>query len=370
MKQQTLRGVKRLLEGAMEGELMEQLHAGRYRRTETRRGYRNGYRERSLLTELGMLEHLRVPRDREGRYQTEVLPRYQRRQEGVNRMVRQMFLTGVSTRKVTEVLEPLLGASMSAQTVSRITRSLDAEVRRYQSRPLEDKYLYLLLDGIVLKVKTATGVVRRLVLCAYGITPGGHREMISFRQSNSESEAQWEAFLRDLYDRGLRGGPLALVSTDGCSGLHQALATVYPYVPRQRCWAHKMRNVAARLPRKIQAVCLAEAKTIYQARTRREAITRFRQWAADWRQTAPNAVKCIEDDLEELLPFLDCPQQHWKKVRTTNAIERSFREVRRRTRPMSCFQNSASVDRIVYGVFSHLNNSWKEKPITQFTHNS
>ena len=370
MKQQTLRGVKRLLEGAMEGELMEQLHAGRYRRTETRRGYRNGYRERSLLTELGMLEHLRVPRDREGRYQTEVLPRYQRRQEGVNRMVRQMFLTGVSTRKVAEVLEPLLGASMSAQTVSRITRSLDAEVRRYQSRPLEDKYLYLLLDGIVLKVKTATGVVRRLVLCAYGITPGGHREMISFRQSNSESEAQWEAFLRDLYDRGLRGGPLALVSTDGCSGLHQALATVYPYVPRQRCWAHKMRNVAARLPRKIQAVCLAEAKTIYQARTRREAITRFRQWAADWRQTAPNAVKCIEDDLEELLPFLDCPQQHWKKVRTTNAIERSFREVRRRTRPMSCFQNSASVDRIVYGVFSHLNNSWKEKPITQFTHNS
>ena len=96
-----------------------------------------------------------------------------------------------------------------------------------------------------------------------------------------------------------------------------------------------MRNVAARLPRKIQAVCLAEAKTIYQARTRREAITRFRQWAADWRQTAPNAVKCIEDDLEELLPFLDCPQQHWKKVRTTNAIERSFREVRRRTRPSS-----------------------------------
>ena len=369
VKQQTLRAVKRLLEGAMEGELMEQLHAGRYRRIDTRRGYRNGYRERSLLTELGMLEHLRVPRDREGRYQTEVLPRYQRRQEGVNRMVRHMFLTGVSTRKVTEVLEPLLGASMSAQTVSRIARSLDAEVRRYQSRYLEDKYLYL-LDGIVLRVKAATGVVKRLVLCAYGITPAGRREMISFRQANSESEAQGEVFLRDLYDRGLEGGPLALVSTDGCSGLHRALATVYPYVARQRCWAHKMRNVAAKLPRKIQAACLAEAKTIYQARTRREAIIRFRQWAAAWRQAAPNAVKCIEDDLEELLPFLNCPQQHWKKVQTTNAIERSFREVRRRTRPMSCFQNSASVDRIVYGVFSHLNNSWKDKPITQFTHNS
>ena len=114
-----------------------------------------------------------------------------------------------------------------------------------------------------MRVKAATGVVKRLVLCAYGITPAGRREMSSFRQANSESEAQWEVFLRDLYDRGLEGGPLALVSTDGCSGLHRALATVYPYVARQRCWVHKMRNVAAKLPRKIQAACLAEAKTIY-----------------------------------------------------------------------------------------------------------
>jgi putative transposase len=370
IKENTLGVVQRLLEESMEVEMLEQLRAAHYRRTELRRGYRNGYRHRSLLTEMGMLEHLRVPRDRDSRYQPTVLPHYQRRQEKVNQMVREMFLSGVSTRKVQDVVEPLLGAQISAQTVSRITRSLDAEVRRYQTRRLNDKYLYLLLDGITLRVKGAKGVTKRLVLCAYGITAQGHREMVSFRQASSESEAQWEAFLRDLYERGLEGKVLAMVSTDGCPGLHRALDTVYPYVPRQRCWAHKMRNVAAKLPRKHQEPCMAEAKTIYQAQTRRQAIGRFRCWATRWRPVAPKAVKCIEDDLEELLPFLDCPKEHWKKVRTTNPIERAFREVRRRTRPMSCFQNTASVDRIIFGVISHLNKSWEAKPILQFTHSS
>lgn len=368
LKQETLRVVKRLLEGAMEGEMVEQLGAGRYRRTEVRRGHRNGYRHRSLLTEWGLVEHLRVPRDREGCYQPTVLPRYQRRQEKVNGLVREMFLCGVSTRKVQEVVEPLLGPEISAQTVSRITRSLDGEVQRYHQRPLEDRYQYLLLDGITLKVKGATGVKKRLVLCAYGLTPQGKRELISFRQAPSESEAQWEAFLGDLYQRGLKGQRLRLITTDGCPGLHRALDTVYPYVPRQRCWAHKLRNVAAKLPRKHQETCLQEAKRVYQAPTRRQALACFRQWATCWRGLAPKAVACLEQDLEELLPFLDCPQAHWKKVRTTNVIERAFREVRRRTRPMSCFQNPASVDRIIYGVISHLNKSWEAKPLREFTH--
>lgn len=370
LKQETLRVVQRLLEDSMEVELLEQLRAGRYRRSPLRRGYRNGYRQRELLTELGLVKHLRVPRDREGCFQPTVLPRYQRRQEKVNRLVREMFLCGVSTRKVQEVVEPLLGAGVSAQTVSRITQSLDSEVRRFHQRLLGDQYQYLLLDGITLKVKGATGVKTRLVLCAYTLTPQGRRALISFRQATAESEAQWEAFLRDLYDRGLQGQGLRLVTTDGCPGLHRALDTVYPYVPRQRCWAHKLRNVAARLPRKHQEACLGEAKGIYRAGTRREAVAHFREWAHRWRQVAPKAVGCLEKDLEELLPFLDCPQAHWKKVRTTNAIERAFREVRRRTRPMSCFQNSASVDRIIFGVISHLNKAWQDKPLKEFTHNT
>ena len=368
LKDESLRVVRRLMESAMEEELLEQLRAGRYRRSGLRRGYRNGYRQRDLLTELGMLEHLRVPRDREGQYQPTILPRYQRRQEKVNRMVREMFLQGVSTRKVEAVLKPLLDTPLSAQSVSRIVRSLDSEVKRYQKQPLADHYRYLLLDGIVLKVKGAAGVKKRMVLCAYGVTSQGQREMISFRQGTAKSEAQWESFLQDLYHRGLRGEQLRLVVTDGCPGLHRALDTVYPYVPRQRCWAHKLRNVASKLRRRDQEECLGQAKKIYQSSTRREAVARFREWRNQWRGVAPKAVQCLEEDLEELLPFLECPQAHWRKVRTTNAIERAFREVRRRTRPMSCFQNGASVDRIIFGVINYLNQSWKNKPLKEFTH--
>jgi transposase-like protein len=219
-------------------------------------------------------------------------------------------------------------------------------------------------------VKGALGVKRNLVLCAYGVTVSGTRELIAFRQATAESEAQWEAFLRDLYQRGLEGQHLRLIAIDGNPGLRKALVTVYPYVPVQRCWVHKLRNVAAKLPRSVQQECSRGLRAVYLAATHREARTRFRVWAKLWRERAPRAVACVAEDLDELLTFLSCPPAHWQKVRTTNAIERAFREVRRRTRPMSCFQNSASVDRIIYGVISHLNQAWKEKPLPEFTQNS
>ncbi len=279
-----------------------------------------------------------------------------------------MFLAGVSTRRVREVLRIVVGETVSPQTVTRVVRSLEEEVRRFQRRRLSDCYCYLLLDGIALKVKGATGVKRRLVLCAYGIRKDGRREMISFRQAGSESEAQWEGFLRDMCERGLEGRELELVVTDGNPGLHRGLETVYPYVARQRCWVHKLRNVATKLPKRTQRECLQGARRIYLAETKREAVLWFREWAREWRSGQPKAVRCLEADLEELLSFLSCPRGHWRKVRTTNAIERAFREVRRRTRPMSCFQNTASVDRIIYGVISHLNKSWEVQPLQQFTH--
>ena len=359
--------VKRLFEATMEEEIIEQLRVTKYERGSRRRGYRNGYRYRNLLTEFGLLDTVKVPRDREGMYQPGVIERYQRRQGRVNGLVREMFLCGVSTRKVQEVLRPVLESPLSAQAVSRITRSLDREVRWFQERRLADSYRYLFLDGVTLKVKGAAGVKKKLVLCAYGIKTDGTREMIGFRQGTAESEAQWQAFLDDLYRRGLEGNGLELIATDGCPGLHGALDTVYPYVPRQRCWAHKLRNVAARVKRRHQQECLMRAKTIYQAATRREAILRFHDWAKIWRHPEPEAVSCIEKDLDELLPFLDCPRDHWRKIRTTNVIERAFREIRRRTRPMSCFQNANSVDRIIYGVISHLNKDWAGKPLSQFT---
>lgn len=361
--------VKLILEGSLEEELLEELQVSRYKRSRARRGYRNGYYPRDLYTTFGVIKSLRIPRARE-RYDSRILPHYQRRQEEINRMVRSMFLAGVSTRRVGEVLTKIKGENISAQTVSRITLSLDAEVNRFHRRQLADIYQYLFLDGICLKVKGASMVHKRHVLCAYGITIDGRKEIISFRQASSESEAQWEAFLRDLYERGLEGKQLCLIVTDGCSGLHGALETVYPYIAKQRCWVHKLKNAANKIRKRDMEECMAGARLIYLAKHKREASKCFQEWKMRWEILYPKAVDCVEKDLDELLNFFDTPSEHWIKVRTTNVIERAFREVRRRIRPMSCFTNSRSVDRIIYGVINHLNESWKEKPFIKFTQNN
>jgi len=370
LKQEAQRGLKVLLEGRLEWEMEEYIMASPYERTAMRQDYRCGYYARDLETELGVIGGIRVPRCRKGGFEPKVFERYQRRQPQVNRAIRDIFLAGVSTRRVAEVLKPLLGCAPSAATVSEVAKELDEEVRRFQQRPLADKYVYLFLDGITLKVKGALGVRKRLVLCAYGITKDGGRELIAFRQANSESQAAWEAFLNDLYRRGLVGKHLRLIITDGCPGLTAALDMVYPYIMRQRCWAHKLRNVAAKLPRRIQEECLKGAKKIYCASHKREAVRLFWEWAGGWREIAPKAVACLEQDLDELLSFLAFPEGQRRKIRTTNVIERAFREVRRRTRPMSSFANAASCNRIIYAVITHLNNSWKNKPLRHFAQSS
>lgn len=366
LKAETLGIAKALIEKHLEAEMVARLGARVYQRNPDRSGWRNGHHQRSLLIEMGLITDLQVPKARQKVGQSELLQAYKRDQGQLKKLIREAFLAGVSTRRVGEVLQPVLGKAISASTVSTITSALDREVAAFLARPVADDVIYLLLDGVTLKVKAAQGVKKKLVLTAYGITNEGKRKIISFRIARSESEAEWEAFLNDLYRRGLEGDALKLVVTDGCSGLHKALDTVYPYVDRQLCWVHKLRNVAARLPRKIQKECLAGVKKIYRADNQREAISHFNKWAVQWRDQVPEAVACLERDLDHLLVFMNCPKEDWRKIRTTNAIERSFREVRRRTRPVSCFNNDASCRRILYGVFHHLNKRYEER---LFLHN-
>lgn len=367
LQEQVCGSVKRMLEQALEAERTARLSVGRYvRDVESRRDYRNGYYQRDLGTRLGLLRRLRVPRTRRG-YRSELLPRYQRRQDAVHALVQEAFLRGISTRQVGPVLEPVLGETYSAQTISRIARGLDRAVEQFHRRPLQDAYLYLFLDGVVLKVRDGRGKVRRrVVLAAYGITTRGRRELLAYRLAQGESEAGWTAFLQDLYLRGLLGRRLRLVITDGSTGLAAAVSLVYPQARVQRCWAHKLRNIADKVPKK-EGSCVAQAAAIYRAPNRGLAERAFRRWAAHWQKHRPKAVACVERDLDELLNFFSVPPAHWKKVRTTNVIERCFREVRRRTRPMSSFTNPASCDRIVFGVISHLNRSWESKPLKEFT---
>lgn len=359
--------LKLLLEQALLAERDRYLDLAHYEHDpEFRWDYRNGYYFRDFTTRLGRLQNLRIPRTRKG-FRSQILPRYQRRQEAVHDLIRQAFLRGISTRQVSEVLRPVVGEDYSAQTISNILRPLDAAVAQFHRASLADHYIYLFLDGVVLKVRDLAGQVRRrVVLVAYGVLANGKRKILAFQLASGESENAWLEFLHDLFQRGLQGKNLKLIITDGGTGLRAALPLVYPRIPVQLCWAHKMRNIAAKVRRK-EGSCVAEAAAIYLAGSQSEAQQAFRRWRESWQHRCPRAVACVERDLENLLNFFSVPQGHWKKVRTTNVIERAFREVRRRTRPMSSFSNSDSCQRIIYGVIAHLNSSWDRKPLPEFT---
>lgn len=357
---------KKLIEGSLEAERDIFICSRPYERSIDRKDYRNGYWKRAIILKDGRLE-IKMPRIRGGGYNSDIIPRYQQRIDEVDAALMKIFLYGASTRLTGEALRPLLGEGVSAQTISNIAKDLDKEVEKYHKRGVEDRYLYLFLDGIVLKTKTGFGSKKKTVLAAYGITVQGKRELIDFMVTSHESERRWEGFLNNLYNRGLTGETLGLIITDGNAGLENAVDYIYPKVKRQRCWAHKLRNVSNYLRKKDQDKCIKEARAIYSARNRQEAVEAYSKWAKEWRSVCPKAVKCIEKDLEELLNFYCCPKEIRIKVRTTNVIERAFREVRRRTRPMSCFNNTQSIERIVYAVLNHLNDKWRIKPLNEFT---
>jgi len=366
--------LKRYLENVLRLDLTHHLQAGRYQRNPQRTDYRNGAYRRNLVTSFGAIPMLTVPRPRKGGLPTKVFRRYQRRWKKVDNYIRKLFLTGVSTRETGLVLEDLLDTKPSAGTVSNINKTLHNEVRQFQRRALTDQYRFLILDGIWVKV-SGHKVVKKAILVAYGIRQDGIREVVGFRLARAESGPECESFLMDLRQRGLLGENLELVTIDGSPGLKSAAELVYAHVPVQRCWVHKLRNVSRYLKASQRAACLAEAREIYRAPGYREAVARFRSWASRWRPIAPRAVACLEHDLEDLLTFLrlikDCVLR--VKVRTTNAIERTFRELRKRIRPMCCFANPESCERIVCALFVTFNRKWKEKPLwkpTQFTQKS
>ena len=355
-----LRGLKRLLEGAMKAEVMGYLKASYYERTGVRVDYRNGYRYRDLCTKFGYIRRLRVPRVKRCGYQPGVFKRYQRRWAQVNQFIRDIFINGVSTRNVGVMLELLVGRSVSASVVSEVNKVLDQEVRAFHRRVLKDEYIYLFLDGVWQRVVSCGQVVRKVVLVAYGVRGDGGREVIDFWVAKNESESEWFGFLNSLYRRGLVGGGLRLIITDGGLGLLRALDMVYPGIKRQRCWVHKLRNVAKYLPRRYQAECLSEVKRIYGAVNYRAALSYYKGWVKKWCELVPKAVACLERDIEDLLVFFQEKKELWRKLRTTNVIEGLFKELRRRTRPMSIFVNVASCERIIFALFNKYNKKWKE----------
>jgi putative transposase len=359
---------QKFLEELMLHERQCFINAHPYERREERVDQANGFYCRALTTRLGSLD-LKVPRTRSGHFHPQVLPRYQRREPAINEALKEVFLLGVSTRQAGRALATLVEDAVSASTVSAVAKALDASVLAFHRRKLCDDYRYLLLDGVSVRIRLVGKVQRRMALCVYGIKPSGQRELIDFQIVKAEAHESWHDFLWSLWNRGLRGEALELIGTDGQLGLAKAIARLWPTVAHQRCWAHKLRNLENKL-KASQSDCLEEAKLIYQSAHRRQAVERFRAWKKKWRPEAPNAVQCLEEDLEEMLAFFGCPPEHWKRLRTTNVIERLFVEVRRRIRTMCAFTTRSSCERILFSVFNRMNQHWTDHPLRTFTQNS
>lgn len=337
-----------------------------YERVPDRTDSRNGFYERDFVTRFGTLR-VRIARTRCQGFLPVGIGRLQRRAPEVTLLIREAFLRGISTRPVGRLIALLTDEPVSAQTVSQVTRDLDQAVTQFHRAPLGDAWQYLFLDGVSLRVRRPSGRKRVQLLVAYGIRTDGTRQLLAFTRSQGESQAAWESLLQDLYRRGLQGEHLRLIITDGCAGLAAALQTVYPRVPHQRCWVHKLRNVLSAVRRRDHAAVKADAQAIYQAASRREAEALAQALARHWQAMYPKVVQSLLRDLPELLAFFGCPRPLWRKLRTTNIIERCFVEVRRRTRPMVCFVNVQSVERIIYAIFNRFNLEWSQRTLRQFT---
>jgi putative transposase len=382
---ETANRLKNLLEERMDEELEQYLGRGRHERRDKgdREDYRNGSYLRHLLTEIGDLI-VRIPRSRKG-FVSRVLEAYRRRSRSVDQLIMACFVLGMSTRKVSTALFSLLGERVSATTVSEVAKELEHAVRQYHERRLEDGYRFLFFDGVVLKQKGAAKVQKRIILCVYGMSWEGKKEMIDFLLATSESQNAWEGFLRDLYGRGLEGRRCELITTDGGKGLRNALEVVYPRIPRQHCWAHKTRNVLDKVKNADQEKVKKDLHRISHGRNRQAATQAYWSFCQKYRGDYPGAVKSLESDIDDLLSFyqvklsgkerqgLNAQELQraqlalWLKIRTTNLIERAFREVKRRTRPMGVFVNRGSMERILYAVFFHYNSKGREVPPLLFT---
>jgi putative transposase len=352
---------KRFLEDQSQRERDRYCGLDWYQRSEHRKGsYRNGYYQRDWVTKFGTIR-LRIARTRDKNFLPAGLQRFQRRADSVALLIREAFLRGVSTRQVGRIVAILTEEPVSAQTVSQLTRDLDEAVQQFHESQLGDDWRYLFLDGISLKLRQRAGRKRAHMLVAYGVKGDGTRQLLAFMHSQGESQQAWEGFLGDLYRRGLEGKKLRLIVTDGCAGLAAAIQTVYPRVEHQRCWVHKMRNIVEGGRKRDRDELKADAQAIYQAGSKKEAEVAFRTFKLRWRKEYQGMVKRLQQDLPELLAFFNEPRSLWRKVRTTNIIERCFVEVRRRTRPMVCFVNVKSVDRIIFSIFNRFNLDWSNR---------
>jgi transposase-like protein len=349
--------VAEALQQILEGEMEEAVGAGKWERTGARLGYRSGYYERALITRIGKVE-LRVPRDRQGRFRTELFERYERSEKALVQALAEMYIQGVSTRKVKAITEQLCGHEFSASTISRITQRLDEELKKFAERRLEDPYPYLILDARYEKVREGGVIRNQAVQIAIGVDWEGRRNVLAVEVANRESSSSWKEFCRKLKDRGLHG--VEFVISDDHRGLETAIAEEIPEAAWQRCYVHFLRNALDYLPRKADNDCLTELRWIYDRRSIEEARQDLAAWLKKWMGRYPKLCSWVEENIEETLSFYRLPRQHHKNLKSTNLLERLNEEIKRRTLVVRIFPNTAACLRLIRALAVETHENWIE----------
>lgn len=349
--------IQEVVRQVLEAEMEEAVGAEKGERTPNRQGYRAGYYGRTLVTRVGKLE-LRVPQDRQGRFRTEVFERYQRSEKALVGALTEMYVQGVSTRKVKAVTEELCGHEFSASTISRLNQNLDEELDKFAGRRLEDPYPYLILDARYEKVRE-DGVIRsQAVMIAIGVDWEGRRNVLAVELANRESQSSWKEFCLRLKTRGLSG--VELVISDDHAGLRKAITEVFAESAWQRCYVHFLRNALDYLPRKADNDCMTELRWIYDRRSIEEARQDLAAWLRKWAAQYPKLCDWVEGNIEETLTFYRLPRQHHKNLKSTNLLERLNEEIKRRTLVVRIFPNTAACLRLVRALAVEMHENWIE----------
>lgn len=346
-----------VIQETLEAEMNDALGARKSERTSDRAGYRSGYYPRTLITRVGKLE-LRVPQDRQGRFSTEVFERYQRSEKALVSALAEMYIQGVSTRKVKAITEELCGHAFSASAVSGVVARLDEQLSEFANRPLEEGFAYLILDARYEKVRESGSIRSRAVLIAIGIDWDGRRQVLGVDLANRESATSWKEFLLSLRQRGLKG--VEMVVSDDHAGLRKAIAEVLPEAVWQRCYVHFLRNALDYLPRKGDDDCLRELRWLYDRRDVNEARKDLAGWLKRWQEKYPKLCAWVEDNIEETLSFYSLPHGHHKHLKSTNMLERLNEEIKRRTRVVRIFPNEQSCLRLIRALAVETHENWIE----------
>lgn len=336
----------------LEEEVETFIQAALYQRTPERKDYRNGFYKRDLLTTMGVIEDLPIPRTRNG-FRTQLFERYQRRQAELDEAIGDMFVGGVSTAQVGKIIEALTGSHPSPSTVSRVFHTLEEEFENWKIRKLKARYLYAFADGTYFTVIYGSDGCKMPILAIVGIDEEGRREVLAFTVGERENQNAWEDLLQDLRNRGVETVDLWI--TDGNKAMLNAIQGKFPASDRQRCLKHKIENVLAYVPKKHHEHFRPELKAIFYQENREKADQALAAFVEKYADIYPSAIECLKRDLEACLTFYHFPEQHWRYLRTTNIIERLFAEVKKRSHKMAtAFRNENSCMLMFYAVIRSL----------------